>query len=132
MRGNLREKRPGCWELRNRLGRNPLTGQQRQVSRAVRGSRREAEKALAAFYAEVDAPASPTSKGTSPPRRPPQLTGAAAPPATLQVSAIHGQSRELTQLTLGHRVSVTSGQLRDVGVAPGALGGGRQPATSGT
>ncbi|CAA9253418.1 MAG: hypothetical protein AVDCRST_MAG76-2400 [uncultured Acidimicrobiales bacterium] len=39
-------------------------GRQRQVSRAVRGSRREAEKALAAFYAEVDAPAAPASKGT--------------------------------------------------------------------
>jgi hypothetical protein len=46
------------------VGRNPLTGQQRQVSRAVRGSRQEAEKALAAFYAEVDAHAAPASKGT--------------------------------------------------------------------
>ena len=64
MRGTLREKRPGYWELRIRVGRDPLTGQQRQVSRAVRGSRREAEKALAAFYAEVDAPAAPASKGT--------------------------------------------------------------------
>ncbi len=63
MRGTLREKRPGYRELRIRVWRDPLTGQQRQVSPAVRGSRREAEKALAAFYAEVDAPAAPASKG---------------------------------------------------------------------
>lgn len=46
------------------MGRDPLTGHQRQVSRAVRGSRREAEKALAAFYAEVDAPPDPAARGT--------------------------------------------------------------------
>ncbi len=64
MRGTLREKRPGYWELRIRVGRDPLTGNQRQVSRAVRGSRREAEKALATFYAEVDAPPDPAARGT--------------------------------------------------------------------
>ncbi len=63
-RGTLREKRPEYWELRIRVGRDPLTGHQRQVSRAVRGSRREAEKALAAFYAEVDAPPDPAARGT--------------------------------------------------------------------
>ena len=53
MRGTLREKRPGYWELRVQRGRDPLTGQHGQASRTFRGSRLEAEKALAAFYVEV-------------------------------------------------------------------------------
>ena len=53
MRGTLREKRPGYWELRVQSGRDPLTGQHGQASRTFRGSRLEAEKALAAFYVEV-------------------------------------------------------------------------------
>jgi len=63
MRGTLREKRPGQWELRVQTGRDPLTGKHGQSSRTVRGTRREAEKALAAFYVEiVERPSAPPGK----------------------------------------------------------------------
>ena len=63
MRGTLREKRPGYWELRVQTGRNALTGQHGQASRTFRGTRREAEKELAAFYVEVvERPATPPGK----------------------------------------------------------------------
>jgi len=63
MRGTLREKRPGYWELRVQVGRDPLTGQHGQASRTFRGTRWEAEKALAAFYVEVvEQPSAPPGK----------------------------------------------------------------------
>jgi integrase len=53
MRGSLRQ-RAGAWELKVYVGRDPLTGRKRYASRTVRsGSRRAAEKALAAFVTEV-------------------------------------------------------------------------------
>jgi integrase len=54
MRGHLREgPRPGTWELRVSLGRDPLTGKYPQVSRTVAGTRRQAQAALAALITEV-------------------------------------------------------------------------------
>jgi len=56
----MREKRPNYWELRVNIGIDPETGKRRQASRAVPGTRHDAEAALAAFVAEVtagDAPA---------------------------------------------------------------------------
>jgi len=45
------------------VGRDPLTGQHGQASRTFRGTRREAEKALAAFYIEVvERPSAPPGK----------------------------------------------------------------------
>lgn len=54
MRGTLEEIRPGTWYLRvyDRIA-------DRQVRRTVRGSRREAESALAALVAEVEAGTAP-------------------------------------------------------------------------
>src|SRR5689334_5656045 len=54
MSGTLREgRRAGTWELRVAVGRDPLTGKYRQISRTVSGSRREAQNALAALSVEV-------------------------------------------------------------------------------
>ncbi len=49
----VRERQPGVWELRVRTGRDPLTGRYGQVSRTVRGGKREADRALARLSAEV-------------------------------------------------------------------------------
>ncbi len=46
MRGSLREKRDGYWEVRIEAGVDRLTGKRVQVSRSVSGSRRDAEKVL--------------------------------------------------------------------------------------
>jgi hypothetical protein len=53
MRATLRERQPGAWELRVRTGREPLTGEYRQVSRTFRGGKRLAEAELARLSAEV-------------------------------------------------------------------------------
>ena len=46
MRGSLREKRDGYWEVRIDAGVDRLTGKRVQVSRSVEGSRRDAERVL--------------------------------------------------------------------------------------
>jgi len=54
VRGGLREKSPGVWEVRVEAGRDPVTGRRRQVSRSVRGTKREAQKVLNALVADAD------------------------------------------------------------------------------
>src|SRR6266496_886883 len=44
MRGNIRSRGKGTWEVRIDIGRDPLTGKRRQVSRTVRGRKRHAER----------------------------------------------------------------------------------------
>ena len=46
MRGTKRERRKGVWEVRAYLGRDPLTGKPRQISRTVHGGSRAADEAL--------------------------------------------------------------------------------------
>ncbi len=46
MRGSLREKRVGYWEVRIDGGVDRLTGKRVQVSRSVAGSKRDAERVL--------------------------------------------------------------------------------------
>src|SRR5436190_5200737 len=54
MSGTLRKgRRVGTWELRVAIGRDPLTGKYRQVSRTVEGGRRDAQNALAVLVTEV-------------------------------------------------------------------------------
>jgi integrase len=53
VRGHVREKGPGAWELVVYLGRDPLTGRKRQRSQTVRGGRRDAERALAKLVGAV-------------------------------------------------------------------------------
>ena len=57
----MREKAPGRWELRVFLGKDPITGKPKQVSRVYTAprrepgaGRREAAKQLAALVAEVE------------------------------------------------------------------------------
>ena len=54
MRGGLRERSSGVWEVRAESGRDPVSGQRRQISRTVRGSKRDAEKVLNALVADAD------------------------------------------------------------------------------
>jgi len=54
VRGGLREKSPGVWEVRVEAGRDPVTGRRRQVSRSVRGTKREAQRVLNTLAADAD------------------------------------------------------------------------------
>lgn len=54
MRGGLREKTPGVWEVRLESGRDPVTGRRRQVSRSVHGTKREAQRILNGLLAEAE------------------------------------------------------------------------------
>jgi integrase len=47
MSGSLREKSPGVWEIRVALGRDPLTGSYRSVSRTIHGGKRKAQEEIA-------------------------------------------------------------------------------------
>ena len=46
MRGTKRERRKGVWEVRAYLGRDPLTGKPRQVSKTVHGGAKAADQTL--------------------------------------------------------------------------------------
>ena len=50
---SLRERRPGNWELIVQLPRDPETGLRKQLSRTRHGTKREAQRALAALVAKV-------------------------------------------------------------------------------
>ena len=54
MRGGLRERSPGVWEVRAEAGRDPVTGRRRQISRTVRGTKRTAQKVLNGLVSELD------------------------------------------------------------------------------
>ena len=51
----MRERRPGVWELVVQLPRDATTARAPQLSRTVQGTKREAQRALAALVAEVSA-----------------------------------------------------------------------------
>jgi integrase len=53
MAGSLREKRPGVWQVRVSVGRDPTTGKYRTIAREVRGVRRDAERAAAKLVTEL-------------------------------------------------------------------------------
>ena len=55
MRGSLRERRPGVWELIVQLPRDSTRPRARQLTRTVRGTKREAQRELATFVGEVSA-----------------------------------------------------------------------------
>jgi len=54
MRGSMRELSSQRWELRVFAGNDPLTGKKRYVSRVVRGSKREAQSALARLVSATE------------------------------------------------------------------------------
>ena len=61
MRGSLRQRRPGSWELRVHAGRDNVTGRPAYVTRTLRGDRDAAERGLVALVAQItDSPTSPT------------------------------------------------------------------------
>ena len=62
MRGHVRQRGKGTWELRVFVGRDPMTGRDRYRTKTVKGGKRVAEAALASFVAEVGAGV--TSGGT--------------------------------------------------------------------
>lgn len=53
MRGTKDERSPGVWRLRVFIGRDPVTGNPKQVTRTFRGTKKQAETALALFVTEV-------------------------------------------------------------------------------
>ena len=55
MRGSLRERRPGVWELIVQLPRDPTSVRARQLSRTVHGTKRDAQRALAGLIGKVSA-----------------------------------------------------------------------------
>jgi integrase len=55
VRGSMREKRPGTWELRVSAGLDPVSKRYRYVSRTITGTKREAQRALATLVADVSA-----------------------------------------------------------------------------
>lgn len=54
MRGSMRERSPGYWQLRVFEGTDPVSGKKRYRTRAFQGGKRAAQKELARFVAEVD------------------------------------------------------------------------------
>jgi integrase len=55
MRGSLRERSKGVWELRVYAGKHPITGKKQAKSRTFRGGRRAAELELRRLIADVEA-----------------------------------------------------------------------------
>src|SRR6266545_528524 len=53
MRGSMRQRSPGSWELRVFAGRDPGTGRRRYRTATIRANRAEAERHLAALVASV-------------------------------------------------------------------------------
>ena len=46
MQGNIRQRGAASWELRVFVGRDPVTGRERYVTKTVRGGKREAHREL--------------------------------------------------------------------------------------
>jgi Phage integrase, N-terminal SAM-like domain len=65
VRGTKTERAPGVWRLRVFVGSDPLTGNPRQVSRTFKGTKKQAETALAEFVAQVINGAAPLLRSTT-------------------------------------------------------------------
>ena len=63
MRGSMRQRSEGSWELRVFVGRDPLSGRPQYVTRTFRGGRRDAERELAALVSSAET-ARPTASMT--------------------------------------------------------------------
>lgn len=55
MKGSMRERGTGRWQLRVYEGLDPITGKARYRTRAFKGTKRQAQSALSALVAEVEA-----------------------------------------------------------------------------
>jgi integrase len=65
VRGTKVERSPGVWRLRVYIGGDPVTGNPRQASRTFKGTKRQAESALAEFVGEVVNGTAPLGRSTS-------------------------------------------------------------------
>jgi integrase len=65
VRGTKLERSPGVWRLRIFAGRDGSTGNPRQLSRTFRGTKKEADTALASFLTEVANGANPIVASTT-------------------------------------------------------------------
>lgn len=65
VRGTKLERSPGVWRLRVFIGPDPATGNPRQLSRTFKGSKKEADAALARFVAEVTSGSVPVVASTT-------------------------------------------------------------------
>lgn len=54
MRGNIRRRAPGTWTIQVYLGKDSETRKKRYVSRTVRGTKKQAEAALAQLVHAVE------------------------------------------------------------------------------
>lgn len=61
MKGHLRERSPGHWQLDVYLGRDAVTGKKRYRSKSVRGGKRAAQRELAKLISEIDGAAPSTA-----------------------------------------------------------------------
>lgn len=55
MRGNIRKRGKDSWEVRVDMGRDPLTGKRRQVSRTIKGTKRDAQALAASLISQYEA-----------------------------------------------------------------------------
>lgn len=62
--GTLRERKPGTWELRVFVGRDPVTGRPRQASRTVRATSKTVNRELAKFIVDLGDRAHPATNAT--------------------------------------------------------------------
>lgn len=53
MRGTKEERSPGVWRLRVYIGSDPVTGSPRQATRTFRGTKKQADSALAEFVRDL-------------------------------------------------------------------------------
>lgn len=96
MRGSIREKRTGYWELRVYVGLDPRTRQSRYVSRIARGGKRDAESALAKLVTEVDGGQHRPVRGSV---------------AAYFAAWLDGRARELSPWTLRRYRSILANQI---------------------
>jgi integrase len=54
VKGSMRERRPGYWQLRVFEGADPLTGKKQYRTKAFRGTKRQAQSELAALVSQVN------------------------------------------------------------------------------
>ena len=54
MKGSMRERRPGYWQLRVFEGADPLTGKKQYRTKAFRGTKRQAQNELAVLVSQVN------------------------------------------------------------------------------
>ena len=54
MKGHIRQRSKGSWEITIDIGRNPATGERRRHFESVRGIKREAQHRLAELLIDIE------------------------------------------------------------------------------